>query len=131
MSSDTKSIIATIVATAVGLAGLLLTLNGGTNRRIDDVHRRIDDLNDSVNRQIGDLNDSVNRQIGDMNDSVNRRLGNLNDSVNRQIGDMNDSINRLAGQIQAIDERLRHVEVDVAEMKHRLLVIEQAVLPER
>ena len=120
MSSDTKSIIATIVATAVGLAGLLLTLNGGTNRRIDDVHRRIDDLNDSVNRQIGDLNDSVNR-----------RLGNLNDSVNRQIGDLNDSINRQAGQIQAIDERLRRVEIDVAEMKHRLLVIEQAVLPER
>ena len=87
MSSDTKSIIATIVATAVGLAGLLLTLNGGTNRRIDDVHRRIDDLNASVDRQ--------------------------------------------AGQLQAIDERLRHVEIDVAEMKHRLLVIEQAVLPER
>ena len=101
MSSDTKSIIATIVATAVGLAGLLLTLNGGTNRRIDDVHRRIGDLNDSVNRQIGDLNDSVNRQIGNLNDSVNRRLGNLN-----------DSIDRLPGQFQAIDERLRHVEVD-------------------
>ena len=120
MSSDTKSIIATIVATAVGLAGLLLTLNGGTNRRIDDVHRRVGDLNDSVNRQIGDLNDSVNRRFGDLNDSVNRRLGNLN-----------DSIDRLAGQFQAIDERLRHVEVDVAETKHRLLVIEQAVLPER
>ena len=109
MSSDTKSIIATIVATAVGLAGLLLTLNGGTNRRIDDVHRRIDDLNASVHRQIGDLNASVNRRIGDLIDSINRQ----------------------AGQIQAIDERLRRVEIDVAEMKHRLLVIEQAVLPER
>lgn len=105
MSSDTKSIIATIVATAVGLAGLLLTLNGGTNRRIDDVHRRIDDLNASVNRQI--------------------------DNVNRQIGDLIDNVNRQADQIQAIDERLRRVEIDVAEMKHRLLVIEQAVLPER
>ena len=86
MSNDTKSIIATIVATAIGLAGLLLMLNGGTNRRIDDVHRRIDD-------------------------------------VHRQVGDMTD-------QLRTVDERLRHVEIDMAELKRRLLVIERAVLPE-
>lgn len=80
MSSDTKAIIATIVATAIGLAGLLLTLNGGTNRRIDDVHRRIDD-------------------------------------VQRQLGGMTD-------QLRTVEERLRHVEIDVAEMKRRLLVID-------
>lgn len=87
MSSDTKAIIATIVATAIGLAGLLLTLNGGTNRRIDDVHRRVDD-------------------------------------VQRQLGGMTD-------QLRTVDERLRHVEIDVAEIKRRLLVIERTVSPER
>ena len=51
MSSDTKAIIATVVA----IGGLVLGQGFYLNARIDDVHRRIDDLRSEMNRRLDDM----------------------------------------------------------------------------
>ena len=55
---DTQTI--ALVGTAVGLAGLLIHISRGINRRLDDfrddVNRRFDGFRDDVNRRFDDSN---------------------------------------------------------------------------
>ena len=59
MSTDTKWIIGTIIPAILVVAGLLSaqisSSNAGLNTRIDDVHRRIDDLRSEMNRRLDDM----------------------------------------------------------------------------
>ena len=58
---DTQTI--ALVGTAVGLAGLMIQISRGINRRFDDVNRRFDDMN----RRFDDFRDDVNRRFDDSN----------------------------------------------------------------
>ena len=58
---DTQTI--TLIGTAVGLAGLMIQISRGINRRFDDVNRRFDDMN----RRFDDFRDDVNRRFDDSN----------------------------------------------------------------
>ncbi len=72
-SSDTKALVRTIVGTGIGLATLLLMLialvfqqNANLNARIDDVHRRIDD----VQADIRELRTEVRADIRELREIV-------------------------------------------------------------
>lgn len=45
-----------LIGTAVGLAGLMLHISRGIDRRFDDMNRRFDDFRDDVNRRFDDSN---------------------------------------------------------------------------
>lgn len=51
---DTQTI--ALIGTAVGLAGLMLHISRGIDRRFDDMNRRFDDFRDDVNRRFDDSN---------------------------------------------------------------------------
>ena len=59
MSTDTKWILGTIIPAILVVAGLLSaqisSSNAGIHTRIDDVHRRIDDLRSEMNRRLDDM----------------------------------------------------------------------------
>ena len=62
---DTQTI--ALVGTAVGLAGLMIHISRGIDRRFDGMNRRLDDFRDDVNRRFDDFRDDVNRRFDDSN----------------------------------------------------------------
>ena len=72
-TADTKALVRTIVGTGIGLATLLLMLialvfqqNANLNARIDDVHRRIDD----IQADIRELRTEVRADIRELREIV-------------------------------------------------------------
>lgn len=88
MSSDTKWVIGTGISLAGVLLLAMLAQFAAMNSRIDDLGRRIDDLEDRLESRIDDLEDRLESRIDD-----------------------------LEIVIRGLDERLRTVEVDLAEVK--------------
>ena len=62
---DTQTI--ALIGTAVGLAGLMLHISRGIDRRFDDMNRRFDDFRDHMNRRFDGFRDDVNRRFDDSN----------------------------------------------------------------
>ena len=111
MSSDTKAIIGTIVATGVAIAGLMSAQIAGVNTRIDD-------LDASVNARIEDLDASVNARIEDLDASVNARMDRIEARMDR-----------IEARLDGLDERLRNVEIAFGKVDQRLLTLERVILP--
>ena len=94
----------------LGVGAIVVTLGVGTcstNARIDDVNRRLDDLNADVNRRFDE-------QTAD---------------VNRRFDDVRADIRGLRADHRRFDERLRAVEIALGQVDQRLLTIERVVLP--
>jgi len=94
----------------LAVGAIVVTLGVGTcstNARIDDVNRRLDDLNADVNRRFDAMGADVNRRF----DDVNRRF------------------DALRADHVRFDERLRAVEFALGQVDQRLLTIERVVLP--
>ena len=67
-------------AVVIGMGAIVVTLGVGTcstNRRIDDIHRRMDDGFGSMNRQISD----VHRRMDDGFENLQRQIDNLQTDV--------------------------------------------------
>ena len=63
-------------------------LRGDVNRRFDDVDRRFDDLRGDMNRRFDDLGGDVNRRFGDLREDLNHRF----DGVDRRFTDMSQKL---------------------------------------
>ena len=105
----------------LAVGAIVVTLGVGTcstNARIDDVNRRLDDLNADVNRRFDAMGADVNRRFDAMGADVNRRFD-----------DVRADIRGLRADHVRFDERLRAVEVAFRQVDQRLLTIERVVLP--
>ena len=101
----------------LAVGAIVVTLGVGTcstNARIDDVNRRLDDLNADVNRRFDAMGADVNRRF---------------DDVNRRFDAMRADIRGLRADHVGFDERLRAVEIALGQVDQRLLTIERVVLP--
>jgi len=101
----------------LGVGAIVVTLGVGTcstNARIDDVNRRLDDLNADVNRRFDAMGADVNRRF---------------DDVNRRFDALRADIRGLRADQVRFDERLRAVEIALGQVDRRLLTIERVVLP--
>ena len=94
-TSDTKALIRTIIATAIGIAALLLTLIGLVLQQNAAVNARIDDVNTNVNARINDVNASVNARIDDLNASMNARFDDLRSEMNRRLDSLQADVREL------------------------------------
>ena len=116
----------------LAVGAIVVTLGVGTcstNARIDDVNRRLDDLNADVNRRFDAMGADVNRRFDAMGADVNRRFDAMGADVDRRFDAMGADIRGLRADHVGFDERLRAVEVAFRQVDQRLLTIERVVLP--
>ena len=99
MSSDTKWIIGTGISLAGVLLLAMLAQFSSLNGRIDDLGRRIDDLEARFESRIDDLEARFESRIDDLEARFESRIDDLQSVVRR------------------MDERLRLVEIGLAEVK--------------
>ena len=112
----------------LAVGAIVVTLGVGTcstNARIDDVNRRLHDLNADVNRRFDAMGADVNRRF----DDVNRRFDAMGADVNRRFDDVRAAIRGLRADHVGFDGRLRAVENALGQVDQRLLTIERVVLP--
>ena len=74
MSTDTKAIIGTIIATAVALAGLVITQINGVETEIQNVRT---ELTDRIDRLDTELNDRIDRLRDEMLENYHRLDGRM------------------------------------------------------
>ena len=101
MTTDTKAIIGTILATAIALGGLVMN-------RIGNVETEVRTLRTELNGRIDRVHSELSTQIND-------RIDNLRD-------EMLENYHRL-------DERMRTIEQGFARIDQRLDTLERAVIP--
>ena len=67
------------------------------SKRIDDVHRRLDDLRGDMNTRFGELRGDMNRWMG----GVDTRFGELRGDMNRWMGGVDTRFGELRGDMNA------------------------------
>ncbi len=112
MSTDTKAIIGTILATAIALGGLL---GGMTINRIGDVETEVRRLNTRIDNVHTDLSTQIDDQISDLRSELTGRIDRLRD-------EMLENYHRLDG-------RMRTIEQGFARIDQRLDTLERAIIP--
>ena len=108
MSTDTKAIIGTIIATAVALAGLVITQINGVETEIQNVRT--------------ELTDRIDRLDTELTGRIDRLDTELNDRIDRLRDEMLENYHRLDG-------RMRTIEQGFARIDQRLDTLERAIIP--
>jgi septal ring factor EnvC (AmiA/AmiB activator) len=78
---DIKELKAEIKRLDEGQIAIQQQINGlkeSTNKWLDDINKRFDDMNNSVNKRFDDMNNSVNKRFDDLQESTNRRFDDIN-----------------------------------------------------
>ena len=96
---------------AVGAVITALHFSAGSiNHRIDDTHRRLDDVNQGIRQGTSDLKAAVDQRfdaqdarIVDLATDVDRRFENLREDVNRRFEDLRAGMNQ---RFDAQDKRI-------------------------
>ena len=108
MSTDTKAIIGTILATAVALGGLVVNRIGNVETEVRSVRTELNGRIDSLGNQLNDRMDRLENQL-------NGRMDRLRD-------EMLENYHRLDG-------RMRTIEQGFARIDQRLDTLERAIIP--
>ena len=119
MTNDTKAIIATILATGLGVSGLLGTLLGN---RIANVEAEVRSIRTEVQAVRTDLGAEVQALRTDLRTEVQALRTELGGRIDRLRDEMLENSHRL-------DERMRAIEQAFARIDQRLDMLERAVIP--
>ena len=126
MTSDTKSIIGTIVGAALLLAGILGGMLYNQNTRFDDLRRsvseRMDVTDNNLNARIDDLR-------SDLGDRIDQGQANLSHRMDQGQADLGHRMDEMRTDIREIGTRLRGVEVALGQVDQRLLTLERTIIP--
>ena len=112
MTTDTKAIIGTILATAIALGGLVMN-------RIGNVETEVRTLRTELNGRIDRVHRGLSTQIDERIDGLR---GELTGRIDRLRDEMIENYHRL-------DERMRTIEQGFARIDQRLDTLERAVIP--
>ena len=98
MTKDTWTIIGTLAAIAVALAGIVINQNSQMNTRIDDFQARMNTRIDDFQARMSDGFSNVNERFDDMNrrfDDANQRMSEGFANVQRQIDSLQTDVREL------------------------------------
>ena len=108
MSTDTKAIIGTILATAIALGSLVVN-------RIGNVETEVRSVRTELNGRIDSLGNQLNGRMDRLENQLNDRMDRLRD-------EMLENYHRLDG-------RMRTIEQGFARIDQRLETLERAIIP--
>ena len=116
MTTDTKAIIGTILAAAIGISGLL---GGLIINRIGNVETEVRTLRTELNGRI----DSVH---GELSAQIDNRIDGLRSELSGQMDRLRDE---MLENYHRLDARMRTIEQGFARIDQRLDTLERAIIP--
>lgn len=119
MTTDTKAIIGTILAAAIGISGLLsgLIINriGNVETEVRSLNERIDSVHSELRAQIDDRIEGLRSEQNGLRSELNGRMDRLRDE--------------LLENYHRLDTRMRTIEQGFARIDQRLDTLERAIIP--
>ena len=115
MTTDTKAIIGTILATAIALGGLVMN-------RIGNVETEVR----SVRTELGDVRTELSDRINQLDIRLNGRIDGLRTEL---VGRMDRLRDEMLENYHLLDARMRTIEQGFARIDQRLDTLERAVIP--
>jgi len=112
---DGLQIFSIIIGTAGVIGSFIVLATHIINRRIDDMSKRISEINNDLNRRI----DDTNKRIDSLENSLVRRIEKIEED-NKEI---RKELSELKGDMKQIVARVERIESDVRDIKNLLYKI--------
>lgn len=112
MTTDTKAIIGTILAAAIGISGLL---GGLIINRIGNVETEVRSLNTRIDNVHSELSAQIDNRIDGLRSELNGRMDHLRDEM--------------LENYHSLDTRMRTIEQGFTRIDQRLDTLERAIIP--
>jgi methyl-accepting chemotaxis protein len=112
---DGLQIFSIIIGTAGVIGSFIVLATHIINRRIDDMNKRISEINNDLNRRI----DDTNKRIDSLENSLVRRIERIEED-NKEI---RKELSEIKGDMKQIVARVERIESDVRDIKNLLYKI--------
>ncbi len=76
------------------------------SKRIDDLHKRFDDLRADMNQRFGELREDMNQRFGELRDGMNQRFGELREGTNQRLDNVNQRLNDMNQRFNDVNQKL-------------------------
>jgi predicted nucleic acid-binding Zn-ribbon protein len=126
LTMDGLQIFSIIIGTAGVIGSFIVLSTHIINRRIDDMNRRISEINNDLSKRISEINSDLNRRI----DDTNKRIDSLENSLVRRVEKIEEDnkeirkeLSELKGDMKQIVVRVERIESDVRDIKNLLYKI--------
>jgi predicted nucleic acid-binding Zn-ribbon protein len=112
---DGLQIFSVIIGTSGVIGSFIVLATHIINRRIDDMNKRISEINNDLNRRI----DDTNKRIDSLENSLVRRIERIEED-NKEI---RKELSEMKGDMREIKARVERIESDVRDIKSLLYKI--------
>jgi methyl-accepting chemotaxis protein len=112
---DGLQIFSVIIGTSGVIGSFIVLATHIINRRIDDMSKRISEINNDLNRRI----DDTNKRIDSLENSLVRRIERIEED-NKEI---RKELSEMKGDMREIKARVERIESDVRDIKNLLYKI--------
>jgi DNA anti-recombination protein RmuC len=112
---DGLQIFSIIIGTSGVIGSFIVLSTHIINRRIDDMNKRISEINNDLNKRI----DDTNKRIDSLENSLVRRIEKIEED-NKEI---RKELSELKGDMREIKARVERIESDVRDIKNLLYKI--------
>jgi archaellum component FlaC len=112
---DGLQIFSVIIGTSGVIGSFIVLSTHIINRRIDDMNKRISEINNDLNRRI----DDTNKRIDSLENSLVRRIERIEED-NKEI---RKELSEMKGDMREIKARVERIESDVRDIKSLLYKI--------
>jgi septal ring factor EnvC (AmiA/AmiB activator) len=119
---DGLQIFSIIIGTAGVIGSFIALATYIINRRIDDMNKRISEINNDLNRRI----DDTNKRIDSLENSLVRRIEKIeedNKEIRKELANIKVETAEMKGEIKEIKARVERIENDVRDIKNLLYKI--------
>ncbi|MFZ8802787.1 MAG: hypothetical protein ACO2PO_07340 [Candidatus Calescibacterium sp.] len=119
---DGLQIFSIIIGTAGVIGSFIALATHIINRRIDDMNRRISEINNDLNRRI----DDTNKRIDSLENSLVRRIEKIeedNKEIRKELSELKGDMREIKAYMVSMEKRIERIENDVKDIKNLLYKI--------
>jgi methyl-accepting chemotaxis protein len=119
---DGLQIFSIIIGTAGVIGSFIALATHIINRRIDDMNRRISEINNDLNRRI----DDTNKRIDSLENSLVRRIEKIeedNKEIRKELSELKGDMREMKAYMVSMEKRMERIESDVRDIKSLLYKI--------
>ncbi|MFZ8803789.1 MAG: hypothetical protein ACO2PO_12520 [Candidatus Calescibacterium sp.] len=118
---DGLQIFSIIIGTAGVIGSFIVLATHIINRRIDDMNKRISEINNDLNRRI----DDTNKRIDSLENSLVRRIEKIeedNKEIRKELSEMKGDMKQIVARVERIENDVR----DIKNLLYKIIDISQS-----
>jgi len=119
---DGLQIFSIIIGTSGVIGSFIVLSTHIINRRIDDMNKRISEINNDLNRRI----DDTNKRIDSLENSLVRRIEKIeedNKEIRKELSELKGDMKEMKARMDSMEKRMERIESDVRDIKSLLYKI--------